>query len=372
MTPRPKPPAPGTDPTAVTAARVLLTQMNITPADLLADQPPIPTFAQIVPAVRAVLTPGTLRTYGTHLTRLETCWGDRALDTITKAELDAMAATVRATARPNRATRGGRSAQEHFISATRRVYQYAEDNNWIAPTVNPARRLTLPPRQDSHRYALPTTQLTEIYATAATTGRDPALDALILRLHIETAARRGTGIDLRLSDLDPDQCLLHLYEKNNTDHWHPISPTLMRHLQRHAQQRGCPPEGQLLRTEKGTPITRRHYDGLWTRLGLHLPWVARQGITTHWLRHTTLTWVERNFGYAVARSYAGHRRPADATATYVKSTLQELAVAVSALTREPHPLLTGTTPALPRIGPNRNRLIGAPPPHRNKPAPSPL
>ena len=26
----------------------------------------------------------------------------------------------------------------------------------------------------------------------------------------------------------------------------------------------------------------------------------------HWIRHTTLTWVERNFGYAVARAYAGH------------------------------------------------------------------
>jgi hypothetical protein len=28
--------------------------------------------------------------------------------------------------------------------------------------------------------------------------------------------------------------------------------------------------------------------------------------SAHWLRHTTLTWVERNFGYAVARAYAGH------------------------------------------------------------------
>jgi hypothetical protein len=34
--------------------------------------------------------------------------------------------------------------------------------------------------------------------------------------------------------------------------------------------------------------------------------VATQQISTHWLRHTTLTWVERNFGYAIARAYAGH------------------------------------------------------------------
>jgi integrase/recombinase XerC len=26
----------------------------------------------------------------------------------------------------------------------------------------------------------------------------------------------------------------------------------------------------------------------------------------HWIRHTTLTWVERRFGHAVAQAYAGH------------------------------------------------------------------
>ncbi len=30
----------------------------------------------------------------------------------------------------------------------------------------------------------------------------------------------------------------------------------------------------------------------WTRLGRHLHWVATQQISTHWIRHTTLTWVE--------------------------------------------------------------------------------
>ena len=40
----------------------------------------------------------------------------------------------------------------------------------------------------------------------------------------------------------------------------------------------------------------------------------------HWLRHTTLTWVERRFGYAVARAYAGHTDSGNAgiTATYIR------------------------------------------------------
>ena len=73
-----------------------------------------------------------------------------------------------------------------------------------------------------------------------------------------------------------------------------------------------------------------------------LPWVATQQVSTHWLRHTTLTWVERNFGYAVARAYAGHNGKGDAgtTFTYVRADLQEIATALAALTGEPHPLAT--------------------------------
>ena len=55
-----------------------------------------------------------------------------------------------------------------------------------------------------------------------------------------------------------------------------------------------------------------------------------------------LTWVERNFGYAVAKAYAGHTdtgSDAGATATYVRATTHEVA-AVAALTGEPHPLAT--------------------------------
>ena len=39
-------------------------------------------------------------------------------------------------------------------------------------------------------------------------------------------------------------------------------------------------------------LARCHGDGLGS-LGRHLPWVRTQQISTHWIRHTTLTWVER-------------------------------------------------------------------------------
>ncbi len=53
------------------------------------------------------------------------------------------------------------------------------------------------------------------------------------------------------------------------------------------------------------------------------PGCATQQISTHWIRHTTLTWVERNFGYAVAHAYAGHTDSggdAGATSTYVRAS----------------------------------------------------
>ena len=74
----------------------------------------------------------------------------------------------------------------------------------------------------------------------------------------------------------------------------------------HAAERHAPPDGQLLRYRNGRRITYRRYDHLWDRLGRYLPWVRAQQISMHWIRHTTLTWVERNFGYAVAKAYAGH------------------------------------------------------------------
>jgi integrase len=192
------------------------------------------------------------------------------------------------------------------------------------------------------------TRLAEINQVAATTGDDPELDTLILRLHTETACRRGGALALAPEDLDPGQCLIRLHEKGGTQRWQPVSPTLMTHLLAHAENRGGLDSGQrLLRYATGKPITSRRYDYLWDRLGEHLPWVKTQQVSTHWIRHTILTWVERRFGFAVAQAYAGHQnasqgaRAMGATGTYVRAGLPEVATALAVLTGEPHPLALG-------------------------------
>jgi integrase len=100
---------------------------------------------------------------------------------------------------------------------------------------------------------------------------------------------------------------------------------------------GNTPTASLLRYRDGSPLTTRRYDHLWRRIGQQLPWIAAPNISIHWLRHTTLTWVERHYGHAIARGYAGHTSKTDATSIYTKANLTNIAIALSALTNEPHP-----------------------------------
>jgi integrase len=240
-----------------------------------------------------------------------------------------------------RNARGGRSAAEHLVAALRCLYRHAEDDGLITQDQNPARKVDKPRRLPSARRAVTDDRLAEICQAAADGGDDPELDTLLLRLHTETACRRGGALALRPQDLDPDQCLIRLREKGETVRWQPVSPTLMGCLVQHGQERHAPAGERLLRYRDGRPITYRRYDGLWERIGRALPWVRTQQVSTHWIRHTTLTWVERNFGYAVARAYAGHTDSGSdvgATSTYVRASIGEVAAALAALTGEPHPL----------------------------------
>lgn len=150
------------------------------------------------------------------------------------------------------------------------------DDGLISEADNPARKVAKPRRLPTTRRALPDARLAEINQVAATTGDDPELDTLMLRLHTETACRRGGALALRPRDLDPDQCLVLLREKGETVRWQPVSPTLMACLVEHGRERHASPDGQLLRYADGRPITSRRYGHLWRRIGRHLPWAATQ------------------------------------------------------------------------------------------------
>jgi integrase len=152
-----------------------------------------------------------------------------------------------------------------MVCAIRCLYRYASNDGHISASTNPSAHLEKPPRLPGTRRALSTRQLEQINHAAATTGDDPELDTLLLRLHLETACRTGSALKLRREDLDPEQCLIRLSGKGGTLHWQPVSPTLMTRLIAHGE-RSPDPGLQLLRYQHGRPITRRRYDHLWNRV----------------------------------------------------------------------------------------------------------
>jgi integrase len=342
----------------IAAARLLLEKMGIDPADLLqehAGPPEIPTFADYIPRVSQAVGDGTRRVYRTYWNRVVEAWGPRLITSVTPLEISQLAEDTKANVVHRRNARGGRGAAEHLISALRCMYNHAVADQILSEDENPAARVPKPRRLRSARMPLPDSRLNAIGSVAGSTGNDPALDSLIIRLHTETACRRGGALALTPEDLDPEQCLIRLHEKGETVRWQPVSPTLMSHLLAHGESRGGLGNGQrLLRYANGRPITKKRYDYLWRRLGEHLAWVETLQVSMYWIRHTTLTWVERNFGFAVAEAYAGHEdngrgsRSMGAMATYVRAGLPEVATALAALTGEPHPLAIknpGTGPA---------------------------
>lgn len=330
----------------IDAARLLLDRLGVTPEQLLAApraSKPMPTFDAFIDRAAGAITAGALNVYRPYFAKIRQAWGTRTIDEPTGLEIQQFAEQSRAKAVVRRNARGGRVAAEHMIGAFRCLYRLAVADELIDERHNPAAKAAKPRRLNNSRRALLDHQLLQINEIAVSTGNDPDLDGLLIRLHVETACRRGGALALRRSDLDIEQCLVKLREKDEADRWQPISPTLMRALLAHWDQRGNgnPRSAeQLLRYRDGRPISRRRYDHLWERIGEHLPWVCAQQISTHWLRYTTLTWVERAFGYAVARAYAGHNNRTDngSTATYVRADLYEVVLALSLLTGEPHPL----------------------------------
>ncbi|MCC8250193.1 tyrosine-type recombinase/integrase [Saccharothrix luteola] len=344
----------------VAMAIQLLQHMNLRPQDLIDDMASVvgrevpddggvstgrdaPTFAEIVPEVAGAVPSTTRKAYDAYWKKIVAVWGERRLDEITVSDVQSLFEYVKSTVVVRRTANGGRSAVQHTYNALLCVYRYAVGEEVITDRQNVMSRVAKPSRSHSRRHGLDAALVGRIVEVASSTGNDPALDALLLRLHLETACRRGGALALRVRDLDSEQCLILLREKGGGSRWQPVSPTLMAHLRHHARARGaCDPDSHVLRYHNGRPMSRVRYTMLWRRVGEHVESVRTQVISAHWLRHTTLTWVERNFGYAVARAFAGHAEPTSnrygVTSTYVKASLTEIATAVQALTGERHPL----------------------------------
>ena len=94
---------------AVEAALVLLERMGLSPADLAAapqGRKTVPTFAEYVPVVAAMVSPGTRRAYGSYWNRVVEHWGGRRLDELTPSDIRQLMAWVKTHVVARRNARG--------------------------------------------------------------------------------------------------------------------------------------------------------------------------------------------------------------------------------------------------------------------------
>lgn len=157
----------------------------------------VPTFAEYVPHVAEWMPAPSQRVYGPYWKRIIEAWGARILIEPTIAEVLALMEQARSTALMRRTSNGGKRAALHTYDALGSVYRFAVQDGILTARENPMTRISQPPKGKSRRHALTPTLYGQIWTTAGTTGNDPALDALLLRFHLETGARTGGALALR-------------------------------------------------------------------------------------------------------------------------------------------------------------------------------
>jgi integrase len=316
-------------------ARALGIDLDDLVAAATGDHHPV-TVAAWIDEIAPTFGASTARTYRPYWRLLVARHGDQALAELTTMDLAAVVDIAGERAKVHRPDSTGRSSRESCVAALRALYTRAVDAGHL--TSNPAVALRKPRRSTSRRRALDDRELTDIADAIRLTRRDPDLDLLLVRFHLETGARVQGALNLRRRDIDPTRSTVWLREKHDSVREQPASPSLVALLLAHSSDRGdTEPDNAVFRTERGDTITARRYDRLFARARLHLGWDQRIPLTAHVLRHTAVTRVGRIAGYPVAQAFAGHAPPT-VTGRYLHATLGDVATAVSALTGEAHPL----------------------------------
>lgn len=236
-------------------------------ADLVAAAGPVhlPTIADWVVEVDGTFSPATARTYRPYWNLATRVLGGRRLAELTTFDL---AAVVRAAGNRSRAARpigGGRSAEETCVAALRALCARAVAAGHL--TADPAAALVKPRRARSRRRALEDHEIAELADAIRLTSRDPDLDLLLIRFHLETGARRQGALNLSAGDLDHRRSTVWLREKHGDHREQPASPSLVAALDRLHRLRTTRGAGggRVFLRVAGSPINARHYDTLFAR-----------------------------------------------------------------------------------------------------------
>lgn len=291
----------------------------------------------------------TYRTHDTHWVRLENQFGHLDITKLKKSHIIEVANYSQKSAKKTRDKRNakriladlpllentGNKSYNACLEAISTVLHKAVDQELIP--INLVSQIKRKRHTKQARHGLTLEQTNELFDVVLNGGNDPILDYLILWTLAETACRSGGLLKIQLGDINMDRNTITFYEKGSTTREQPITEELRDALISFAKSRGANRKTDAVfrfhPDKKGIsrPMSARRFDTLWGRLSRNITWVAEKGVTCHWLRHTTLTWVDRAFNQSVARAYAGHSA-GNVTDGYTTSTHEEIVRAHAVIT----------------------------------------
>ena len=265
--------------------------------------------------------------------------GAKSLDKVTNAELVQVIAAIREEARTRVNGVRGKGAEENAKTALRAFYKWARLNGLT--TAEPDAGMSFKKRGRINRRAFTVEELGEVQRVFDD-SRDPELARVFLRLALETGARHTEMLSLTVGDLDAGDGTVRLTPKgfNGTFLEQPVTSSLFDALERFAASRT---QGRvksatpLLLNRRGQPVSRRYFEHLCEEVRVEVPALGqsnRSWFTTHSLRRTAATMVERAGGEAVARLFLGHASTTH-TQDYVSANIDELRATLVAIWCEP-------------------------------------
>ena len=369
--------------TILEIAQLIQAEGSATSSMVTKEQKPVPTVGEVIILLRkrvlqvelerprAKVQPDgsiklkdttTYRTYETNWTRLEELHGDLPIDQLTEEfalefcsyAMRLAKKTYAINAKCRRAKglsikeETGHHAYNRALDTLATIVSYGIKKGLLANS--PLSDIKRKAISESDRHGLTPEQVEEILSVALRGGRDPQLEYLMLWTIIETACRSGGLIKLQLQDLDSKDLMIRFHEKGGKSRKQPVSQALMQSLISLAKSRGvtsptdyllsykyicecaytskseceCKSHQHSICSEFSVPVSPHNFEKLWKRLGEKITWVAEKQISNHWLRHTTLTWVDRaTSSNSIASKYAGHG-PATVTAGYTSARKEDI------------------------------------------------
>lgn len=265
--------------------------------------------------------------------------GGRDLDSITNPDLKVIVSAIQKEARSRVNGVQGMGAQENAITALRVFFKWARAKGHT--TATPDEGLDFTKRGKIERRAYSIAELGRIQGVLDRSA-DPELARLFLRLALETGARHSEMLVLTYADLDAADGTVRLTPKGFTGQYlyQPITASLFSSLEAFVARRSTGPvrdSTRLLLDRRGRPISRRYFEGLCGKVRRDIPELGRGSkswFTTHSLRHTSATIMERTGGEAVTRLFLGHK-DSSKTQIYTSATIEELRAAMIAIWGEP-------------------------------------